>query len=185
MNRLLASILTALLALLAAPGAHATSVVLLDLETHLSESSAVVEATVGSQETSIDFESNKPVTDTTLQVVDVVYGDAPSELSVRQLKGKVGNIELHFPGAGDLVPGSRILVFLVHAEGHWWLTALAQSVFEVSGKGEDALAVRSLDELHLFIRDPDLGVLPIGPLKESPTKLEDLKTRVRVIGGGR
>ncbi len=130
MNRLLASILTALLALLAAPGAHATSVVLLDLETHLSESSAVVEAIVGSQETSINFESNKPVTDTTLQIVDVVYGDAPSEVSVRQLKGKVGNIELHFPGAGDLVPGSRVLAFLVHAEGHWWLTALAQSVFE-------------------------------------------------------
>jgi hypothetical protein len=183
LNRQLAFVFVLAAGLLACTSAFATSVVLLDLETHLSESTAVVEAVVGSSRTSLDPRTERPVTDVSLDVTSVLYGSAPIALTIRQLKGRVGDTELHFPGAGHLVEGTRVLLFVVHAEGHWWLTALAQSVYEVSGQGKDALAVRHLDELHLFYRDPDLGVLPIGPLEEPPTRLTALRTRIRVVEG--
>ena len=159
--------------------AQATSVVLLDLDTHLTESTAVIEAVVGTAESTLDLDTNRPVTDTPLRVTGVLFGSAPSAVTVRQLKGKVGNIELHFPGAGVLKEGSRVVVFLVQAEGRWWLTALAQSVYEVQGEGSAALAVRQLDQLHLFLRDPDLGVLPLGDIDEQPMTVNALRNTIR------
>ena len=159
--------------------------VLLDLDTHLEDSTAVVEVVVGAHRTSFDASTLRPVTDTRVTVVEHVWGHAPSTFDVRQLKGKVGDVELLFPGSGELTEGARLLLFLVEAEGHWWLTALAQSVYEVSGVGPDAMAVRQLDELNLFIRDPDLGVIPVGKLESPPTRLADLKARIVATGKGK
>jgi len=177
--------ITVAVGVLAAAPALATSVVLLDLETHLSESTAVVEAVVETKEMLLDERTQRPVTDVAVRVTEVVHGDAPARLTVRQLKGKVGDVELYFAGAGDFVPGARVLLFLTKAEGRWWLTALAQSLFEVSGEGEDALAVRHLDQLHLFFRDPDLGVFPLEGHEEAPAKLSALKARVRATSKGK
>ena len=185
MLRLFVSVVISTAVLLVAPAAFATSVVLLDLETHLADSTAVVEAVVGASESSLDSRTGRPVTDVRVDVKDTVYGETPETFRIRQLKGKVGAVEVHFPGAGELVTGSRVLLFVVQAEGHWWLTALAQSVYDVSGEGQGARAVRQLDQLHLFVRDPVLGVVPLEGHKEETTELDALKARVRAEGAAK
>jgi len=184
-NRLFIIALTVAVGVVVAGPVHATSVVLLDLETHLADATVVVEGVVRHQEMTLDARTGLPVTDTSIRVDEVVHGTAPDTVVVRQLKGTVGDTTTHFAGAGDFVPGSRVLLFLTYGEGRWWLTALAQSLYEVSGAGADALAVRQLDQLHLFVRDPVLGVVPLEGHEEKATRLSALKARVRATAKGK
>lgn len=174
----------ALLGLLLAPPASATSVVELDLATHIAESTAVVEATVGVPRVTVDEETQRPTTHTPLTVTAVLAGSAPAQLEISQHKGRVGDRELLFPGDGALEPGSVVVVFVVQAEGRWWLTALSQSVYTVTGVGDAAAATRQLAGLVFFERDPVKGnVVPAQRAVPTTTTLGILRESIAAAKG--
>ncbi len=183
MHRSLFPVLALLVLLLASP-ARATSVVELDLATHIAESTAVIEATVGPARVTVDEETGRPMTHTALTVVAVLAGDAPPQLEVSQHKGRVGDRELLFPGDGTLEPGTVVVVFVTHAEGRWWLTALSQSVYTVDGLGDDAVVTRQMDGLVFFQRDPVKGnVVPAHRAAPTRSTLGALRRSIAAAKG--
>ncbi len=174
----------ALLGLLLANPASATSVVELDMATHIAESTAVVEATVGTPRVTVNEETQRPLTHTPLTVTAVLAGSAPAQLEISQHKGRVGDRELHMGGDGVLEPGSVVVVFVTQADGHWWLTALAQSVFSISGAGPDAVATRQLEGLVFFEREKPSGrVVPAHKAVMNRTTLGALRTSINAAKG--
>ena len=180
-------VLSLLLTLLVASPARATSVLELSVQVHVADSSAVVEATVGAARQTLDEASGRPLTHTRLTVTSVLAGAAPVTLELSQWKGTVGDRSYGFAGDGELTEGTSVLLFLMQAEGRWWLTALAQSVWELDGRGDDANAVRHLDGLAFFRRDPATGALV--PARKGAdaavSTLGALRSAVRAAGGGR
>ena len=177
-------VLTALLGLLLAAPAGATSVVELELTAHIAESTAVVEATVGTPYVTINDANGHPLTHTPLHVTSVLAGSAPAKIEVTQHKGTVGDRTLSMTGDGLLEPGSSVVVFVVQAEGRWWLTALAQSVWTVDGTGASATATRDLGGLVFFERDPETGaIVPAHEPLANRTTLGALRAAVTAAKG--
>ena len=169
--------------LLAAP-VGATSVIELDLPAHVAESTAVVEATVGVPYVTINDANGHPMTHTPLVVTAVLAGAAPERIEITQHKGRVGDRELHLPGDGLLEPGSTVVVFAMHAEGRWWLTALAQSVWSIDGTDAAATATRQLSSLSFFERDPATGkVVPAHGAVPTRTTLAALRQSITAAAG--
>lgn len=176
-------VILALLGLLVAAPAQATSVVELPLPQHVAESTAVVEATVGVPHVTVNEETQRPLTHTPLTVTGVLAGSAPAQLEISQHKGRVGDRELFFPGDGELEPGSTVIVFVIQAEGRWWLTALAQSVWTIDGTGDDAPATRQLADLAFYERNEAGKVVPASKPVQSRTTLGALRAAITAAKG--
>jgi len=180
-----ASLLTLVIGVSVAPSAHATSVVALDLAELARASDALVLATVG-ESTPAD-QRGRVRTDTTLQGERVLGGEAPRALSVRQASGQRGDIFYGVPGDAALQRGQRVVAFVREVRGQWYLTALAQSVWYVDGKGDDAAIRRDLSGLSLFRRDARGRTVPADESLPAPDTLGALQTACRdlTFGGER
>jgi|GEM_PF-1677174 len=155
--------------------AGATSVLHVDVATHLLDSSAVVQGVVGASKQSQDPETGRPFVDTAVRVTELLWGSAPAVLSVRQHKGTVGDMHFGIPGDGDLKEGQRVVLFVNEAGGAFWLAALGQSVFDVRGTGPDAGLSQQVGGLTFFTRDETGAVVPLGAPRKGPATLGALK----------
>jgi len=181
------AVLVCALALLVPAAVHATSVLELTVPQHVADSVAVVEARVVGTRQTVDDATGRPLTHTRVLVLATLAGAAPAAFEISQWKGRVGETEFGFAGDGLLVPGTEVLLFVAQGDGRYWLTALAQSVWELAGRSDDARAVRQLDGLQFFERDPASGALT--PARKgaaaSVSTLGALRAAVRAAGGGR
>jgi hypothetical protein len=147
--------LAVLFVLVAAP-AGATTARALGLEEHVALSAAVVEGRVGDAQTGRDPATGQPFTDTLVRVERVLHGAAPAAFRIRQMKGPGAQKGSTFVvvGDGELVAGERVVLFVKHdPDGRYYLTALAQSVYRVKGEGDGAKVERDLEGLVLL--EPD------------------------------
>jgi len=176
--------LAALVLMIAAP-AQATTVLWFDMASHVADSTAVVEATVGSSHQLVDPDLGKPFTYTTVVIEEVLHGRAPATVQVRQMRGVIDGVAHLVPGDGRLREGGRVVLFLtLHADGHWYLTALAQSVWEVKGTSADPSVARDLRDLALMERDAE-GRIVTAAEQVDPARLSELKDAIAAAGRGR
>lgn len=168
-----------LLTFLGGAPALATTVVMLPPTEQAADSTAIVDAVVGSSTQSVDEARGRIYTDTVLHVSSRLAGSAPSTVSIRQLKGTRpdGGI-VGVVGDANLVEGERVVAFVRHhADGRWYLTALGQSVWHVAPKGEDPTVRRDMDAHHMLMRDID------GTLKPADQSFETFGTLSELVYG--
>lgn len=154
--------------------AHATSVIHLTSVEQAALSHAIVEATVGTKDTMV-FTDGRIYTDTTLHITNVINGEAPEVLNVRQSGGEHDGLIEQVAGDGRLDTGSRVVAMIRKVEGVWYLTAMAQSVWHVEGHGSTASVTRDVLGLGLY-QDTSAGT---KPLDETPLEfafLGELRT---------
>ena len=171
------------IAMMCAIPAHATSVVALDPIEQAAESTAIVQAVVGEAVQVSD--RGEGFTHTQLVVTDVLAGNAPSTVTIRQQKGiRADGAKFYVIGDAELTPGETVVAFVRDVGESWWaLTALNQSVWHVA---EDGSVARTFDGLEMYVRTPN-GVVPSN---ESPMDFETLnalkaEARELTCGGGR
>ena len=155
----LGGIAAALAIALCPPIATATVMRHLSLEEHLALSELVVRAKVIDAKSFVG-EGGLPFTDTELEVLEVLAGDAstPKTLRVRQLKGMAGETYRAVPGDAELLVGEEVVLFLHGVEeGVAYLTALGQSKYLVdrpvgppSPAGGGPLVIRDLPRGALY-----------------------------------
>ena len=167
--------------LLASPTlAMATSVLQVTLLQHLQDSEAVVEVRVLGSEIVTDDVSGRPVTDTTVEVQQILWGDTEPTLAVRQLKSNLADYSYGIAGDGQLSEGTHLILFLHRDAGRWYLANLGQSVFEVKGDGPKAALEQQLDGLIFFERDERGAIQPSQPRSTSWT-LSGLEAAIRSV----
>jgi len=174
------------------PGAAGATVMrYLSLPEHLGLSDLVVRARVGEARTFVG-EGGMPFTDTELEVLEVLKGQAPAggKLVVRQMKGEVDGAYRSVPGDAVLIPGEEVVLFLHGVEGGVaYLTALGQSKYKVErpvgtipGPGDDgAVVVRDLSNLTFYL-EGDRPALTHGD-EEAPVDLRIFRETVRELAG--
>ena len=130
-------------------------------------SKAVVIATIGDAKTSLHTEYNSIRTVTTIQVEEVLYGEAPAQLRIEQMGGTLNGRTLKIPGDANLKKGERCVLFLYHNSKGWFLTALQQSKYNLQAHPKLGWVMeRTLPE-GVVIRQPN-GHLQ--SYKEAPNK---------------
>ncbi len=92
--------------------AHATVVEALTFEQLTARVPLIIRGTVGSQEARWDEKQRKIATYTEIVVSEVLKGDAPTSLVVRQPGGEVGAIGQAVSGAARFESGEDVLLFL-------------------------------------------------------------------------
>lgn len=158
--------------------AHATSMVMLEVDQQAEESHAFVEAVVGESEVVVT--ERMVYTDTVLTIVDVIGGDAPQEVILRQAGGVLPERTVFLPGDARLEPGDRIAAFVRGRQGRWYFTALGQSVWHVEGRS----VLRELDTDHLMERDATGRVVPATQSPMQFDTLDQLIDAVRDVSFG-
>lgn len=156
--------------------AHATTVVLVDVQEQGLLSTAVVHARVVAADPVRTPEA--AYVDTQLQVLETLSGSAPPLLVVRQIGGTHEGVTVRVPGDARLEPGTEVVAFVREVEGRWYLTAMSQSVWAIQGRGPEAVVLRELDDVSVLERALD-GSLQ-EPTQSLPkyTRLSELKAAV-------
>lgn len=161
-------------AFLFAGNAAATTVIAVDTESATKRASAVVLATVASQESLWNAARTRIYTYTELDVQEDFKGEKRGKrVRVRQLGGKVGNIGCYVPGTPTFRKGEEVLAFLLPLKKDktcFRVVGMAQGKYSVR---KDGTAVRKLNGLHLVGADPE------RLLEETRVPLDKLIGRVR------
>ncbi|MCB9678246.1 MAG: hypothetical protein H6737_24305 [Alphaproteobacteria bacterium] len=152
--------------------ARATTMVVMDVHEQADESHALVEAVVGG---SVVVQTERMVyTDTELRIVDVLGGEAPRTITVRQAGGVLPERTVFIAGDARLAAGERIVAFVRERDSRWYFTALGQSVWHV----EDGHLAQDLLTEHLMERDR-LG--RVGPATQSPLAFDAIDDLVEAV----
>lgn len=122
----LAAVLTAGLA---ARTANATTMRYASLEALYEVSDVVVRGVVVDHHT---FRTDTQMfTDWTVEVQEVLAGQAPAAITVRQIGGELDGLVMHIPGDAVLAEGDHVVLFLQGAGDVLGLTALGQAALSV------------------------------------------------------
>lgn len=150
--------------------ASATTVRALAIGEHVQLSHLVIEGRVVAQ--TVAQSGGHSFVDSTIAVDRALVGNAPRELRVRQL-----GPDRIVVGDGRLEVGDRVVVFLRRGPNdRFYLTALAQSVYQVLGSGDSAPVARDLDGLSL-VRFDAQGNL-VAAIPEAPPTLDALRRAI-------
>jgi hypothetical protein len=165
--------LAALETALGAGHAFATTVRVVEIPEHVARSELVVEGrVVGRAQAQAD---GHELLDWTIAVDRTLHATAgsPREVVVRQLGPSRVVV-----GDGRLAVGDRVVLFLRRGpHDRFYLTALAQSVFQVLGSGDHAPVARDLSGLALLRQDASGAFVP-SPPDASITTLAALRRAV-------
>lgn len=161
------------LALLASLPAMATTLLFVDEVQQARLGTAVVVATVGEATVSEHPRWHRPITATTLRVEEVLWGEAPAQLAVEQVRGTLRGRTTRIPGDPELRPGMRAVFFVRAEAGAWTLTALDLSVLPL----RDGQLSR-LVESEVVVRGPDGALRPFTP--PAPPDLKTLRAALAV-----
>jgi hypothetical protein len=113
------------------PGAHATTLARLSLDQLAAGSSAV--ARVRCTATESRWENGAIWTVTTLQVVEILQGSPPSQITLRLPGGRVGHLTSTVDGTPKFAPGSEAIVFLQPSRaGGLTVAGWAEGTFRIS-----------------------------------------------------
>lgn len=167
--------------LLLAPGAGRAAVVLdLDLPEMTRRAVRVVHAVVLGEKVELDGEG-RPVTESTLKVLDALKGSPERRIVVRQVGGDKDGRALRIEGSPYLGVGDEVVLFLEpqpSRAGTFVPVGLATAVWKV--RLRDGRKEASRDLAGLGLARPSPRGLVIGPPRQEPAlALEELKRRVR------
>lgn len=85
----------------------------------------------------------------TVEVDEVIKGEAGSTVIVRQMGGQVGEVTQTIPGAPLFEKGEMVLFFLMEFEGAHVIHSIAHGSFRVFSKSDGQYAVNDLGNVHL------------------------------------
>ncbi len=142
-------------ALLVSLTAFATTQLAADLETLSQSADLIVQGTVVDSKARLTLDGRRVVTDTRLQVGEVLKGSAKGEIVVMQPGGVVAEIGQKVEGAGTFTAGEEVLVFLEKKGDRYALVGMAQGKFTVerSSDGKAVFAIPNAAEGGLLL-DP-------------------------------
>jgi len=166
---------------LAPSTASATVAEELSIEELTSEAILVVRARVAAQYVVPDRGPRGQIyTRTELTVLDYLKGDGLRALTVQQLGGQYGDLEMRVTGNAALRPGDEVVVFLDHDPqmGLSYVIGLAQGLFRVNRTAHTARVDRDVSGISFYA----VGAMPYA-LPTLVLDLETLETRVRFESG--
>lgn len=185
MNRSFALRPLALLALLLALPAGATSMLRADLPALSRESDAVVRGTVRRVQSRWAADGRRIVTDVEIEVAEALKGAPGRTVLVTQPGGRMGDIGQRVSGLASFAEGEEVVVFLQRrGRDAFAVRGMAQGKFRVqrSADGKAVLAVpESVGDARIL--DPATGRETHAAPRSVP--LETLRTTVRAAAAGK
>jgi hypothetical protein len=168
---------TALLAVLSG-GAHATTMIALDLKALVQQADRVVDGTVESTESHWTAGHDAIYTDVKLRVTRVFKGAVKvgELITVRREGGSVDGIGMKVFGAPSFTPGEEAVVFLEQRAGSPWVVGMAQGKLRVvkQADGSKLVAPPDIRGLH-FVGNAPAAMKAIS-LDELATQLKQLQS---------
>ncbi len=175
----------ALLALLCALPAGATSLLRAEVPELTRKADAVVRGTVRRVESRWSADGRRIVTDVEIQVAETLKGAPGSTVLVTQPGGRVGDIGQRVSGLASFAPGEEVVVVLQRrGKAAFSVRGMAQGKFQVqrSPDGKAALAVpEPTGDARLV--DPVTGKETAATQRSLP--LESLRATVRAAAAGK
>lgn len=166
-----------------ASAAHATVVVPLSLADQVAQADLVVRARVGGVQSAFVPERGTILTWTELTVTDVMKGQAPSTLVLRQMGGTADGQTMMVPGDAHLSTGDDVILFLRRdpaGSDNVFLLSLAQSAWFVSGQR----ASRDLSQLTFAVLGGPTGTQLSEPGHEVSVDVASFVGEIRSLAGG-
>ncbi len=163
--------------------AHATVVVPLSVEQQVAQADLVVRARVVAMQSAFVPERGAILTYTELSVTDVMKGQAPATLVLRQMGGTADGQTMLVPGDAHLTTGDDVILFLRRDPSggdNVFLLSLAQSAWFVSGQR----ASRDLSQLTFAVLGGPAGTQLSEPGREASVDVAELVAEIRSLVGG-
>jgi len=153
--------------------AWATTVIRMDLQTLVQESDSIVQGRVEHVDAQWDDQKKTIFTYVFVRVHDPLKGDFRPTVLIRQLGGKVGDMNLSIIGMPAFRSGEEVIVFLKSnpIEATYHVVGLTQGKYEVA----DDFAVANASGIELM--DRKTGQIEAGLFTKQP--LETFKSRIR------
>lgn len=140
---------SALFALVFSLGAHATTVLALDVPALTRGSAIVVRGTVQSSTARWTQDKARIITDTVIAVNDTWKGTAKSSVTVMQPGGEIGDFGQVVHGTVKFTAGEEVVLFLEARGDRYLVTGMVQGRFKVENGG-----ARQELENEAFFLDP-------------------------------
>jgi hypothetical protein len=169
----------ALFALFLASAAFGTTLLAVDLPTLSHSAELIVVGTVRASAPRLTLDGRRVITDTEIQVSEVLKGkaDGPTVV-VMQAGGIVGDIGQRVEGTARFTVGEEVVVFLDRrGADRFAVTAMSQGKFKVE-RSTDGKAVYAVPEgaTSVMLLDPLTQTETSSPLKAMP--LAELKSKI-------
>jgi hypothetical protein len=170
---------TAFLAVLSG-GAHATTMIALDLKALVQQADRVVDGTVESTESHWTSSHDAIYTDVKLRVTRVFKGAVKvgDLITVRREGGAVDGIGMKVFGAPSFVPGEEAVVFMEQRAGAAWVVGMAQGKLRVMKQVDGSKLVAPPDVRGLHF----LGNAPAPIMKT--LSLDELAVQIKQLQNG-
>lgn len=160
-----------------APAAEATVLANWSMEEVVSRADSVVIGTIGAKRT-VEGKKGRLLTETTVQVDEVLMGAPRGELVVSQLGGRRGEVVTEVAGDAKLEPGARMLLMTFeHKDGRRYIVGMALGAFRLDG---EATLVQRIDATLL---DDQGKMHPAPGLRK--TSLEKVRALVAPKGNAK
>lgn len=183
-RRRIPAMCAAVAVLLAASVACATSALYVTDADQARLSTAVVVATVGAAKVAKDPQW-RIVTRTSIAVSEVLYGEAPSQVEIRQIGGSLDGVTVYVPGDARLEPGERCVLFLRKVDGRWFLTAMEQSMYLLQHDGRLGETMHRTLHGGLYRRGPDGRLAEhVEPAERPVRPLSAFRTEMAALAHG-
>jgi len=98
---------------------------------------------------SSQWEQSNIYTYTTIRVEESLKGNPPTDLKVKQLGGRVGEITANVPGTPELNPKDEVILFLREWNGDYWIHSIVLGKFTVLREGSTPMTVSDLNNVGL------------------------------------
>ena len=147
------------------------------------QSDAVIVATIGTSKTAIHPNKKSIMTETNIFVEEVLTGNAPRFLTIRQIGGTLDGKTMYVPGDARLSEGSKVVLFIHEENGQWYLTAMEQSKYDLQHHKRLGWVMKR--ELHggLVVRTSEGRLAPFKPQKQKPIQtLSEFKKSLKKGG---
>lgn len=162
----------ALFALICGSVAHATTLVAADVTSLTQHSDAIVVGFVLSSAPRLTQDGRRIITDTEIQVIEVLKGAAPKSIVVMQPGGVVGDVGQRVEGTAPFAAGENVVVFLERrGADRWAVTGMVQGKFTIERDYAIPAGATSPE-----LVDPKTHETTRSPLSTMP--LKDLKAKI-------
>ncbi len=164
-----------LFVLLFAGTLSATTVIRLDLPQLVEQSDSIVQGRVENVNVMWDSERSLAFTYVTVSVADPMKGDRRRTLTIRQLGGKIGALNVNVAGMPKFTRGEEVIVFLkTQGDGTYQVVGLNQGKYEISND----FAVSNVSGIDVY--NPKTGRIET-PAFVDRAPIESFKAKIREL----
>jgi hypothetical protein len=179
---ILSAVVVGAVALSPLRSARATVVMEMNLDGLVGRADEIIVGAVKESSSRWTSDGRYIVTDTVIEVSQTVHGKARDRVIVRRLGGTVGEIGMRVAGTVDLMPDTRVLLFIQKRRGHHYVVGMRQGAMrlEKNAKGKE-LVIKDLGNMALARRSGEETRLQLyhARANEPPQTLERFVDRIR------